>query len=95
MKTVENGQLKVENAKPKGGVRSLPKGWERKKLGDVCDIINGSTPLRSNKEYWDDGDFPWFTIDDIKEQGRIITNTKQKVTNKALNKLRVLPMCVH
>ena len=69
----------------------MRKGWEIKKLGVVCEIINGSTPLKSNKEFWDNGDFPWFTIDDIREQGRIIRYTKQKVTNAALKKLRVLP----
>lgn len=68
------------------------KNWERKSLGDVCEIVNGSTPLRTNKDFWENGNFPWFTIDDIREQGRIITDTKQKVTEAALSKLRVLPV---
>jgi type I restriction enzyme S subunit len=67
------------------------KDWARKKLGDVCEIINGSTPLRTNKDFWENGDFPWFTIDDMREQGRIIGYTKQKVTQAALKKLRILP----
>ncbi len=70
----------------------MKQGWEIKKLGDVCDIVNGSTPLRTNKDFWEGGDFPWFTIDDIREQGRIISDTKQKVTQAALKKLRVLPV---
>lgn len=70
----------------------MREGWEIKKLGEVCEIINGSTPLRTNKEFWNDGNFPWFTIDDIRDQGRIITKTKQKVTEMALKKLRVLPV---
>lgn len=70
----------------------MKQGWEIKKLGDVCHIVNGSTPLRTNKDFWDNGDFPWFTIDDIREQGRIIRYTKQKVTQTALKKLRVLPI---
>lgn len=68
------------------------KNWEKKSLGDVCEIVNGSTPLRTNKDFWENGNFPWFTIDDIREQGRIITDTKQKVTEAALSKLRVLPV---
>tara|TARA_R110001583_G_C5664919_1_gene409980 strand:- start:4568 stop:5764 length:1197 start_codon:yes stop_codon:yes gene_type:complete len=68
------------------------KDWERKSLGEVCEIVNGSTPLRSNKKFWENGNFPWFTIDDIREQGRIISHTKQKVTEAALSKLRVLPV---
>ena len=70
----------------------MRKGWEVKKLGDVCNIINGSTPLRTNKDFWEGGGFPWFTIDDIREQGRIIKFTKQKVTQSALKKLRILPI---
>lgn len=70
----------------------MKQGWEIKKLGDICDIVNGSTPLRTNKDFWEGGDFPWFTIDDIREQGRIISDTKQKVTQAALKKLRVLPV---
>jgi restriction endonuclease S subunit len=67
--------------------------WQIKKLGDVCNIVNGATPLRSNKEFWNNGDVSWFTIDDIREQGRIIRYTKQKITRKALtkNSERLLP----
>jgi type I restriction enzyme, S subunit len=67
--------------------------WQTKKLGDVCEIINGSTPLRSNKAFWDDGDVSWFTIDDIREQGHIIKYTKQKITKQSLGKssVRLLP----
>jgi restriction endonuclease S subunit len=66
--------------------------WEVKKLGDVCDIINGSTPLRTNSEFWHNGTVPWFTIDDIRKQGRRISHTEQFVTKAALKKLRVLPV---
>ncbi len=66
--------------------------WEIKKLGELCEIVNGSTPLRTNKDFWENGNFPWFTIDDIRTQGRVITATKQKVTEAALSKLKVLPI---
>ena len=69
-------------------------GWKVEKLGDVCDIVNGSTPLRSNKSFWENGNISWFTIDDIRTQGRTITETKQKVTQTALEEssLRMLPI---
>lgn len=62
-------------------------------LGDVCDIFNGSTPLRENKNYWENGTIPWFTVDDIRKQGRKITHTQQKITKGALQKtsLKLLP----
>ena len=66
-------------------------GWEIKKLGEVCEIQGGSTPKRTESSFWENGTYPWFTIEDIREQGRIITDTKQKVTKIAWDKLRVFP----
>ena len=54
--------------------------WQMVELGEVCDIFNGSTPKRSEKKYWENGTIPWFTIEDIREQGRKIKFTKQKIT---------------
>jgi len=67
--------------------------WQTKKLGGVCDIVNGSTPLRSKKDFWHNGIINWFTIEDIRNQGRIIKETKQKISEIALNEtsLRILP----
>jgi type I restriction enzyme M protein len=58
-------------------------------LGEACDIFNGSTPSRTEVTYWENGNIPWFTIDDIRNQGRIIYNTEQKITDKALNETSV------
>lgn len=35
------------------------KGWEVKKLGEVCCIGTGSTPNRKNKEFYENGTYPW------------------------------------
>lgn len=71
----------------------IPKNWVWCRLENICDIINGFTPLRSNKAYWDNGDIPWFTIEDIRHQGRIITKTEQHITKGALSKdsKRIIP----
>lgn len=66
-------------------------GWEIKKLGEVCEIQGGSTPKRTESLFWENGTYPWFTVEDIREQGRIITDTKQKVTKIAWDRLRVFP----
>lgn len=63
--------------------------WEKVELGELCDIRNGSTPSRTEPDYWEGGNIPWFTIEDIREQGRIITKTKQKITKKALEETSV------
>ena len=69
--------------------KMCPNGVPMVKLGDVCNISNGATPKRSKKEYWKNGDIPWFTIEDIREQGRIIKYTKQKITKSGLNSSNV------
>ena len=69
----------------------MKQGWEIKKLGEVCEIQGGSTPKRTESLFWENGTYPWFTVEDIREQGRIITDTRQKVTKVAWDKLRVFP----
>jgi restriction endonuclease S subunit/predicted nucleotidyltransferase len=72
----------------------LPKGWQVKTLGEVCDIFNGATPSKSKKKYWDNGDINWFTIKDIRNQGRVINNTEQKITQSGFknSSLKILPI---
>ena len=60
--------------------------WQEETIGNLCEIINGKTPLRSNNEFWENGDVPWFTIDDQRKQGRIISKTNQFITKLALEK---------
>ena len=58
--------------------------WQKIKIGDLCTIVNGKTPLRSNDSYWSNGDINWFTIDDMRSQGRFISHTNQHITDIAL-----------
>ena len=69
----------------------MKQGWEIKKLGEVCEIQGGSTPKRTESSFWENGTYPWFTIEDIREQGHIILDTKQKITKNAWVKMRIFP----
>ena len=62
-------------------------------LGEMCDIFNGSTPSRTEAMYWKDGTIPWFTVEDIRQNGRIVQKTIQHTTDKALKEtsLKLLP----
>ena len=70
---------------------NMKQGWEIKKLGEVCEILCGSTPKRTDKTFWDNGTYPWFTIDDIREQGHHIYKTKQQITKAAWDKMKIFP----
>ena len=67
----------------------MKKGWKTEPLGELCDIRNGSTPSKGNPAFWDEGTIPWFTIDDMREQGRAISSTRQKITKTALSETSV------
>lgn len=73
--------------------QQIPSGWKVMKISDVCEIINGKTPLRNNKDYWHNGNIPWFTVDDIRNQGRRINRTGQHISELGLKKsgLKLLP----
>ena len=66
--------------------KSKQTNWTLAKLGEICDIKNGSTPLKTEKSFWKNGEVPWFTVADIRRQGRIINNTTQFITTEALKK---------
>ena len=54
----------------------MKQDWEIEKLGEVCDIQGWATPKRIESLFWERGTYSWITIEDNREQGRIITNTK-------------------
>jgi restriction endonuclease S subunit len=54
------------------------------KLGEVVNLFNGSTPSKTNKNYWENGDVPWFTVDDLRKQGKYITYTEKFITKLGL-----------
>lgn len=64
----------------------MKKGWEVKKLSDVCEIINGGTPKTKIAEYWD-GDFKWITPKDMgKLKTKYVNDTSRKITELGLQK---------
>ncbi|MGL2562697.1 restriction endonuclease subunit S, partial [Helicobacter pylori] len=61
-----------------------PKGVEFKTLEEVFEIKNGYTPSKNNPEFWKNGTIPWFRMEDIRENGRILKDSIQHITPKAL-----------
>jgi type I restriction enzyme, S subunit len=61
--------------------------WEGKTLEDIAEIRSGTTPLRSNPEFFADGTIPWVKTTDLNNS--FILKTEEKITPKA--KARVNP----
>ncbi|GAA7374149.1 restriction endonuclease subunit S [Helicobacter pylori] len=68
-----------------------PKGMEFKTLGEVFEIKNGYTPSKNNPEFWEKGTIPWFRMEDIRENGRILKDSIQHITPKALKNKKLFP----
>lgn len=87
---VNAGKIKKEKPLPKitddDIPFDIPESWKWYRIGEVFNIINGFTPLKSNPEFWDNGDIPWFTINDVHNQGRFISHTEKAISKKALSK---------
>ncbi len=72
-----------ENAEFENG---LPKGWQLRHIGDVCDTIGGGTPSTSKPEYWG-GDIKWVTPTDITSKDSLpLLTIVGRITQEGLNK---------
>lgn len=62
-----------------------------KTLGEVFDLKNGYTPSKSNKEYWENGSIPWFRMEDIRENSRILDNSLKHISKSAVKGGKLFP----
>ena len=53
-------------------------------LEDIFNIRNGYTPSKANVEYWQNGVIPWFRMEDIRTNGRILSDAIQRITTEAV-----------
>ena len=65
--------------------------WMTKyKLGDICEIVSGSTPKTGIDEYWD-GDVKWITPAELNDDTYIINDSVRKITELAVKKTGLSP----
>jgi type I restriction enzyme, S subunit len=68
-------------------------GWEIKKLGEMCEVMNGGTPKTGLPEYWD-GTHLWITPAEMgKRFSPYVDDTERKITDFGLrdSSARMLP----
>ena len=66
-----------------------PKNQTLMTLNKIFDMKNGYTPSKKNLEYWTGGTIPWFRMDDIRKNGRILNNSMQHITVQAVKASRL------
>ena len=60
------------------------------KLGDICEIVSGSTPKSEVAEYWD-GDIKWITPAELNEDSYIVSDSVRKITQMGVQKTGLTP----
>ena len=67
-----------------GIVDSLPEGWERRKIADVCLTTGGGTPSTKRAEYWD-GDITWVVPTDVTNNDcLVLLDSARRITEKGI-----------
>ena len=75
--------------KPKIRFKGFDDAWEQRKLGELGEIMTGSTPSTSKAEYYSEDGIPWVTPTDI--NARTISDTPRKLSEKGATVGRVVP----
>ncbi len=64
---------------------TLPPGWRWVKLGEVCEVVSGSTPRTNDPENWN-GKILWATPNDMgKLSGFTIDDTERRISEEGFN----------
>ena len=64
---------------------------ERYRLGDICEIVSGSTPKTNINEYWD-GNIKWITPAELNDETYIITDSVRKITKLGVKRTGLTPL---
>ena len=66
----------------------IPEGWEFKPIGDLAEIVGGSTPKTRRREYWEDGKHHWVTPKDLSALSvPVLLDTERKITDAGLTQI--------
>ena len=66
----------------------IPEGWEVKMLGEVAEVVGGTTPSTRVAEYWEGGKRCWATPKDLSNLSTpVLLDTERKITDAGLDKI--------
>lgn len=93
-RTACEARLEAARALPQAYLRQVfeseeAKKWERRKLGEMCEVVTGNTPSRNNPENY--GDYlPWVKPEDL-DREIYVKNTTEYLSVLGARQARVLP----
>lgn len=83
--------MKNKSLTPEIRFKGYDDKWEQAKVKDVFTLGNGYTPSKANPAFWTNGTIPWFRMEDIRENGRVLSDSIQHVTPDAVKSSGLFP----
>lgn len=66
----------------------IPKGWRVKSIGDLADIVGGSTPSTKEPSYWEGGIHSWATPKDLSGLSvPVLLGTERRISDAGLEQI--------
>ncbi len=63
----------------------IPKGWQRRTIGDLAEVVGGSTPSTKEPTYWNGGTHNWATPKDLSGLSTpVLLDTERHITDPGL-----------
>ena len=60
-------------------------------IEEAFNMKNGYTPSKNNSSFWENGTIPWFRMEDIRENGRILNDSLLHITQQAVKGNKLFP----
>ena len=79
----DNNNTKILNV-PNLRFPEFSREWENKTIDELFELRNGYTPSKANHDFWEGGTIPWFRMEDIRQNGGILSDAIQHITPKAI-----------
>jgi type I restriction enzyme S subunit len=69
-------------------VGEIPRGWGVKHVGELADIVGGTTPSTKEPKFWDGGTHAWATPKDLSGLSvPVLLNTERRITDAGLSQV--------
>lgn len=75
------------------GHGAIPADWETTRIGEIAEVVGGSTPSRTNEDYWG-GEMPWVVPSELADlPRRYLTASRETITHEGMKAagLKVVP----
>ncbi|MGO7906255.1 restriction endonuclease subunit S [Rhizobium leguminosarum] len=84
----ERAQVLADLFPARLGNDGLPERWTTKPIGDLAEIVGGSTPSTAIPEFWENGVHAWVTPKDLSNlDGLVLFSSERRVTDQGLRKI--------